>query len=97
MAAIDQRYRSITSVTATPADLQHGPVSLLGHTQLPQHERSVKHQAELMCQASSGTAHAAPRRPARCCDNFLYGFKGALTRATAEPAAGLTREPSRRP
>ena len=38
---------------------QHGPVSLLGHAQLPQHERSVKHQAEPMCQASSGTAHLA--------------------------------------
>jgi hypothetical protein len=40
-------------------DFQHGPVSLLGHAQLPQHERSVKHQAELMCQASSGTAQVA--------------------------------------
>jgi hypothetical protein len=33
------------------------PVSLLGHAQLSQHERSVKHQAEPMCKASSGTAH----------------------------------------
>ena len=38
---------------------QHGPVSLLGHAQLPQHERSVKHQAEPMCQASSGTDTAS--------------------------------------
>ncbi len=40
------------------ADFQHGPVSLLGHAQLPQHERSVKHQAESTCKASSGTAQA---------------------------------------
>ena len=41
----------------TDADLQHGPVSLLDHAQLPQHERSVKHQTEPMCKASSGTTH----------------------------------------
>ena len=37
-------------------DFQHGPVSLLDHAQLPQHERSVKHQAEPTCKASSALA-----------------------------------------
>jgi hypothetical protein len=37
-------------------DLKDGAISLLDHVQLPQHERSVKHQAKSMCKASSGTA-----------------------------------------
>ena len=44
-------------------DFKHGPVPLLGHAQLPQHERSVKHQAEPTCQASSGTAHVSAGSP----------------------------------
>jgi hypothetical protein len=77
--------------------LQHGPVSLLGHAQLPQHERSVKHQAEPMCKASSGTAQW--RTPGRC-ENFLYVFKGAqgaprAGRRTCKSAARRDRCPNR--
>ena len=62
---------------------QHRPVSLLGHAQLPQHERSVKHQTEPMCQASSGTAHER----AGICANFLYVFKAARRAARAADTA----------
>ena len=45
---------------------------------------NVKHQAEPMCQASSGTAHHVAQ-PA--CENFLYGFKAARRAARAAAAA----------
>jgi hypothetical protein len=59
--------------------LQHGPVSLLGHAQLPQHERSVKHQARrvpcvhrlnapnLLTGPAAGPAAACPGLPIRAC------------------------------
>src|SRR5690349_18539872 len=55
-------------------DFQHSTVSLLGHAQLPQHERE--------CQASNGAEVSSIKRDsteytALCCYNFLYGFKGA--------------------
>jgi hypothetical protein len=62
----------------TAADFQHSAVSLLGHAQLPQHERE--------CQASSEAKVSSIKRDStsvaisvaiRSCDNFLYGFKGA--------------------
>jgi hypothetical protein len=45
---------------------------------------NVKHQAEPMCQASSGTAHHVAQ-PA--CENFLYGFKAARRAARAANSA----------
>src|SRR5690348_8068917 len=56
------------------AGFQYGSVPLLGHSQLPQHERE--------CQASSGANMSSIKRdstirPLWSCDNFLYGFKGA--------------------
>ena len=45
---------------------------------------NVKHQAEPMCQASSGTAHHVAQ-PA--CENFLYGFKAARRAARAANTA----------
>jgi hypothetical protein len=56
------------------ADFQHGAVSLLGHTQLPQHERE--------CQASSEAKVSSIKRDSttpvvRCGENFPYVFKGA--------------------
>jgi hypothetical protein len=41
---------------------------------------NVKHQLAGECQASPGTAHLSHLSR---CDNFLYSFKGALTRAEA--------------
>ena len=59
-------------------------------------ERSVNRQAK-PCQASSGRAQhrllasppcslpgVPPEAPARCCDNFLYGFKGAPSARQAD-------------
>jgi len=68
---------------------QHGPVSLLSHAQLPQHERSVKHQAEPMCQASSGTAHEWPRIPVRT-------FSASSRARPARRAPGVTAHGVRR-
>jgi hypothetical protein len=59
------------------ADFQDGAVSLLGHAQLPQHERE--------CQASSGTAHIPPYR---CCEDFLHDHQGRTF-----GAPGLTARP----
>ena len=58
----------------TDADFQHGTVSLLGHAQLPQHERE--------CQASSEAKVSSIKRDTtgawpRCGENFLLVFKGA--------------------
>src|SRR5262249_34137880 len=58
----------------TEAHFQHGSVSLLGHAQLPQHERE--------CQASSEAKVSSIKRDStaedrRCCENPLYHFKGA--------------------
>jgi hypothetical protein len=58
----------------TSADFQHGPVSLLGHAQLPQHERE--------CQASSEAKVSSIKRDSTplasvAGENFPYGFKGA--------------------
>ena len=63
---------------------QHRPVSLLGHAQLPQHERE--------CQASSGADLSSIKRdntPAvpAVCENFLYGFKAARRAARAANSA----------
>ena len=49
---------------------------------------SVKHQAEPMWKASSGTAHKCRDKP---CENFLYGFKAARRAARAADSA---RSPS---
>ena len=65
------------------ADFQHGTVSLLGHAQLPQHERE--------CQASS-EARTALIVPSGACENFLYYFQGGPTGPLAPP----TRRPGRR-
>jgi hypothetical protein len=67
-------YRSATSVTGTPASTSSTARYLCSVT-LSSHNmsRSARHQAEPMCQASSGTTqHSA----VGACDNFLYGFKG---------------------
>lgn len=71
-----------------PARGQHGPVSLLGHAQLPQHERE--------CQASSGADVSSIKRdnigvgpcvPSRCCYKCLYGFKAARRATRAADSA----------
>ena len=68
-------YRSATSVTGTPASTSSTARYLCSAT-LNSHgmSRSVKHQTEPLCKASSGTAHSSAPG---ACDNFLYGFKGA--------------------
>jgi hypothetical protein len=63
-------------------DLHNGAVSLLDHVQLPKHERE--------CHASSEATVSHIKRSravplTATCDKFLYGFKGALTRAGARP------------
>ena len=77
---------------------QHGPVSLLGHAQLPQHERSVKHQAEPMCKASSGTAHvlrAVGASVRTFCDGLEGGPPGPLAPPDARPPPALPRRSAR--
>ncbi len=54
--------------------LQHGPVSLLGHAQLPQHERECQASSEANVSKIKRDSTTAYKNP---CDNFLYGFKGA--------------------
>jgi hypothetical protein len=75
----------------TDADFQDGSVPLLGHAQLPQHERE--------CQASSEAKVPSIKRdstlvPLKCCDNFLYGFKGVPSARHAIGQA-LLREQAR--
>ena len=91
----------------TRADLQHGPVSLLGHAQLPQHERE--------CQASNGakmgqispavdTQFAPPRR---CCllrpgshpkpSSRHSALPQQLAQGPASPAASCASGAARRP
>jgi hypothetical protein len=68
------------------------PVSLLGHTQLPQHERSVNHQAKSMRKASSGTAPTMPTRAMPTCHSakdvvttFSTASRARLRHASAGP------------
>ena len=72
-------YRSATSVTGTPAmHFQHGPVSLLGHAQLPQHERE--------CQASSGAHVSSIKRDSTFCGELLVStFRICTTSAIRLP------------
>jgi hypothetical protein len=75
-------------------DFQHRPVPLLGHIQLPQHERE--------CQASSEAKVSSIKRDSTClapgllqetCDNFLHRFKGTPAARRASPAtAGLVQQ-----
>jgi hypothetical protein len=41
----------------------------------------VKHQVKPMCQRSVGVGQSWSELVGAVCDNFLYRFKGALTRA----------------
>src|SRR5690349_15335941 len=58
----------------TDADFQHSAVSLLGHAQLPQHEREC--QASSEANVSSIKRDSTPSCPSAG-ENFHYVFKGA--------------------
>jgi hypothetical protein len=75
----------------TGADFQHSAVSLLGHAQLPQHERE--------CQASSEAKVSSIKRDSTLRfnlvdENFLYVFKAAPLRwVLGEAAQTAKRSP----
>ncbi len=69
------------------ADFQHGAVSLLGHAQLPQHERECQASSEAKV-SSIKRDSTVPRAPTG--ENFLYDFQGHAFGAPGRPAlAGL--------
>jgi len=78
----------------TGQHFQRRPVSLLGHVQLPRHERE--------CQASSGADLSSIKRDSTqarsqarsgICENFLYGFKAARRAARAADSARTPQLP----
>jgi hypothetical protein len=76
-------------------DFQHGPVSLLGHTQLPQHERSVNHQAKPWCKASSGTAQNVTPGAVSTFFTPSRAARSACRRAAPARRAGRAASPGR--